>query len=83
MEHHFILYPTVTEGNIKSIDRKTQGKEEIGTGRYNDDIININTDIKDLDKNNTKNNNKDNNTETPISNKEDNIIVDIDKEVYM
>jgi len=73
--HHFILYPTVTEGNIKSLDRKTQGKEEIGTGSDNDNAININTYMKGVDENNSK----DGNTEIPISNKKDNIIVDTDK----
>ena len=75
MGHHFILYPTVTEGNIKSLDRKTQGKEEIGTGSDNDNAININTYMKGVDENNSK----DGNTEIPISNKKDNIIVDTDK----
>jgi len=72
--HHFILYPTVTEGNIKSLDRKTQGKEEIGTGSDNDNAININTYMKGVDENNSK----DGNTEISISNKKDNIIVDTD-----
>ena len=79
MGHHFILYPTVTKGNIKSLDRKTQGKEGTGTGSDNYNAININTYIKGVNENNTKNNSKDGNTYIPISNKKDNIIVDTDK----